>query len=143
MNWTYRFLELAEHIATWSKDPSTKVGAVVVDKDRHIICTGFNGFPRGVRDDNRLDDRDVKYLHICHAEENAIAQAARVGARLVGCRMYTSLFPCSRCARLIVQAGIKKVVCRAAVYPTRWAADFEVSRGILDEGNVKVLEVGA
>ena len=78
--WDQRFLDLAAHIAGWSKDPSTKVGCVVVGEDREIRSTGFNGFPRGISDDNdRLTDREKKYPLICHAEENAIMHAARIG----------------------------------------------------------------
>ena len=78
--WDGRFLSLATHISNWSKDPSTKVGCVVVGPDREIRSTGFNGFPRGIADtDERLSDRDLKYPLICHAEENAIMHAARIG----------------------------------------------------------------
>ena len=81
--WDIRFLELAKHISGWSKDPSTKVGCVVVGEDREIRSTGFNGFPRGISDDNeRLTDRNQKYPLICHAEENAIMHAARIGVSL-------------------------------------------------------------
>ena len=74
--WDERFLELASHISLWSKDPSTKVGCVVVGDDREIRSTGFNGFPRGIKDDEtRLSDRSQKYPLICHAEENAIMHA--------------------------------------------------------------------
>ena len=83
--WDIRFLELAKHISGWSKDPSTKVGCVVVGEDREIRSTGFNGFPRGISDDNeRLTDRNKKYPLICHAEENAIMHAARIGVSLKG-----------------------------------------------------------
>ena len=75
--WDGRFIELAKHISGWSKDPSTKVGCVVVGEDREIRSTGFNGFPRGIEDDSdRLEDREQKYPLICHAEENAIMHAA-------------------------------------------------------------------
>ena len=75
--WDHRFIELADHIAQWSKDPSTKVGCVIVGEDREIRSTGFNGFPRGIDDDEeRLNNRDLKYPLICHAEENAIMHAA-------------------------------------------------------------------
>ena len=78
--WDIRFLKLATHISEWSKDPSTKVGCVVVGPDREIRSTGFNGFPRGIQDsDERLTNRDLKYPLICHAEENAIMHAARIG----------------------------------------------------------------
>ena len=82
-NWDLRFIGLAQHISTWSKDPSTKVGCVVVGEDREIRSTGFNGFPRGINDDEeRLTDREKKYPLICHAEENAII-----------CLLYTSPSP--------------------------------------------------
>ena len=81
--WDRRFLDLASHICGWSKDPSTKVGCVVVGEDREIRSTGFNGFPRGIEDSmERLDDRELKYPLICHAEENAIMHAARFGSSL-------------------------------------------------------------
>ena len=81
--WDKRFLELAKHISLWSKDPSTKVGCVVVGEDREIRSTGFNGFPRGIEDDHgRLSDRAQKYPLICHAEENAIMHAAGGGVSL-------------------------------------------------------------
>ena len=94
--WDMRFLDLATHISEWSKDPSTKVGCVVVGPDREIRSTGFNGFPRGILDsDDRLTDRDLKYPLICHAEENAIMHAARIGLALKGCIMYVTWPPCT------------------------------------------------
>ena len=98
--WDGRFLNLATHISGWSKDPSTKVGCVVVGPDREIRSTGFNGFPRGIADtDERLSDRDLKYPLICHAEENAIMRAARSGLALKDCTAYVTWPPCTRCAR--------------------------------------------
>ena len=98
--WDVRFLLLAQHISSWSKDPSTKVGCVVVGADREIRSTGFNGFPRGIDDSiERLEDREEKYPLICHAEENAIMHAARVGVSLKGCTAYVTWPPCTRCAR--------------------------------------------
>ena len=89
--WDSRFLELAKHISEWSKDPSTKVGCVVVGEDREVRSTGFNGFPRGIEDDpTRLGDRDQKYPLICHAEENAIMHAARIGVSLKGNTAYVT-----------------------------------------------------
>ena len=83
--WDARFIDLAKHISQWSKDPSTKVGCVVIGEDREIRSTGFNGFPRGISDDmERLEDREQKYPLICHAEENAIMHAARIGVSLKG-----------------------------------------------------------
>ncbi|DAC43179.1 MAG TPA: dCMP deaminase family protein, partial [Candidatus Thalassarchaeaceae archaeon] len=114
--WDGRFLSLATHIANWSKDPSTKVGCVVVGPDREIRSTGFNGFPRGIADtDERLSDRELKYPLICHAEENAIMHAARIGLALKGCTAYVTWPPCTRCARSLIQAGVSEVVIPAGL----------------------------
>ena len=105
--WDIRFLDLAEHISAWSKDPSTKVGCVIVGEDREIRSTGFNGFPRGIDDDEeRLHNRDLKYPLICHAEENAIMHAARIGVSLKGSVAFVTWPPCSRCARSLLESGI-------------------------------------
>ena len=108
-NWDKRFLELAKLVGSWSKDPSTQVGAVIVDKDKRIVSIGFNGFPKGVEDsEKRLVDREQKYDIIIHAEANALMFA---GKSVEGCTLYTWPFqPCSRCAGLIIQSGIKRVV---------------------------------
>lgn len=133
--WDKRFLGLACEIATWSKDPSTKVGCVVVDQNRVIIAEGYNGFPRGILDDGRLADREQKYPLIVHAEENAVATAARIGARLDGCNIVSTLFPCTRCARLLIQAGITAVVAPRE-WPDRWAEDMQRSQALLVEAGV-------
>ena len=134
--WDIRFIELARHISQWSKDPSTQVGCVVVGPDREIRSTGFNGFPRGVEDDGRLEDREKKYPIICHAEENAIMHAARIGLALKGCTAYVTWPPCTRCARSLIQAGIVRVVVPEVELPERWIADFDMSRSLLKEAGV-------
>jgi dCMP deaminase len=136
MNWPLRFLRLADHIAGWSKDPSTKVGCVIVGPDREIRSTGFNGFPRGVADDARLDDRPTKYELICHAEENAIMHAARIGVSLRGCVAYSTLHPCTRCARGLIQAGVVEIVVPSRPVPERWREDFEHARAMMGEAGV-------
>ena len=70
--WNMRFLEMAKMVGSWSKDPSTKVGAVIVDDNRRVVSLGYNGFPKGVADNNRLEDRNEKYKMIVHAERNAL-----------------------------------------------------------------------
>lgn len=125
--WDKRFLRLAEHIATWSKDPSTKVGAVIV-LNRKIIATGYNGFPAGEDDDPALyADRAYKYEHIVHGEINGIDQAKdRPGGGLpFGCTLYTVPFmPCSVCADKIIEAQIVRVVAPYSDNP-RWIESFE------------------
>ena len=139
-NWDQRFLNLAKHISEWSKDPSTQVGCVVVGPDREIRSTGFNGLPRGIEDNNeRLNNREIKYPLICHAEENAIMHAARIGVSLKGSTAYVTWPPCSRCARSLIQAGIKEVVYSTAEeIPERWLEDFNISTSMLKEANVLV-----
>lgn len=137
--WDSRFLELARYISTWSKDPSTKVGCVVVGPDREIRSTGYNGFPRGVIDtEERLDNREVKYQLMVHAEMNAVLHAARIGVSLKGCTAYTTWPPCTRCAVSLIQAGISRVEWPVISIPERWAADFHASRQILQEGGVQL-----
>ena len=138
--WDSRFLRLATHISEWSKDPSTQVGCVVVGPDREIRSTGFNGLPRGIEDnDERLNDREVKYPLICHAEENAIMHAARIGMSLKGCTAYVTWPPCTRCARSLTQAGISSVVYpEDTTIPERWMADFNLSLSMLKEAGINV-----
>lgn len=109
--WHQRFMEVAELVKTWSKDPSTKVGAVVVGPDREIRSTGYNGLVRGV-DDNKPErlERPTKYDFFEHAERNAVYNACLIGASLKGCIIYVTSMPCPDCARAIIQSGIKMVV---------------------------------
>ncbi len=141
--WDKRFLDLAGHIASWSKDPSTQVGCVVVGVDREIRSTGFNGLPRGIEDTaRRLEDRELKYPLICHAEENAIMHAARIGVSLKECAVYVTWPPCTRCARSLVQAGIGEIVYPAELeIPERWQHDFNLSIELLLEAQVRVRTV--
>lgn len=110
MKWTGRFLDVAHIIASWSKDPATKVGAVAVSSSRQILAEGYNGLPRHVRDDDSRMQRPAKYLWTVHAEANLVAHAARNGIKLEGATVYTTHFPCAQCAALLIQAGIKAVV---------------------------------
>ena len=140
LKWHKRFLELAKFISNWSKDPSTKVGAVIVDKDNRIVSTGYNGFPKNIRDTKyRYNNRDIKYKIILHAEENAISYAKR---DLSNCILYISgLPPCAHCASLIIQSGIKKIIVPKQEIPERWIESVELSKQILKEANIKLIEV--
>lgn len=130
--WDYRFLALAEHVGTWSKDPSTKVGAVVVRPDRTIASLGYNGFPRGVED--KYLDREHKLLRTVHAELNAILSAREP---LEGCTLYVSpLFPCSTCAAAIIQAGITEVIARMGQPREEWAKSFDAASEMLRQADV-------
>jgi dCMP deaminase len=134
-DWDERFLQLAQHIAQWSKDPSTKVGAVIVRPNRTIASVGYNGFPRGVNDDERLNDRPYKYAMTVHAEANAILSA---NERLDGCTLYvTPLSPCSSCASILIQSGIKRVVAYMPHQPEHWVDSFAIARTMLDEAGIR------
>ena len=110
-NWIKRWAEVAQLAASWSKDPNTKVGAVLFTKDNSPIAFGYNGLPRGVEDtDLRLQDREIKRKMVVHAEANAILNAARTGAALDGAFLMVTHPCCSVCAGLIIQAGIKLVI---------------------------------
>jgi dCMP deaminase len=144
-HWKTAFLRMASEQAALSKDPSTKVGAVIVDSDtRKLVSTGFNGFAHGVDDsDERLNDRDVKYPLTIHAEVNAICFA---GDRVGGTTMFTTRPPCVHCASLIAQTklfsppGIVKVV---SIEPPeefieRWNDSLELASRVLDEAGIEV-----
>ena len=103
--WEERFMSMARLVATWSRDPSTKVGAVIVDRRKRIVSVGFNGFPAGV--DDTIVSREQKILRAIHAEANAILFAQR---DLAGCTIFVTHPPCAQCAALIVQCGITRVV---------------------------------
>jgi dCMP deaminase len=134
--WDVRFLSLARHISTWSKDPSTKVGAVIVDRDKRIISVGYNGFAQKTPDDKQiLEDRDAKLNMIIHGEINAILFAKQ---SLVGTSLYTWPFlPCSRCAAIVIQVGITRVVAPVNEDP-RWEESFKLSQKMFNEANVTV-----
>ena len=137
--WDERYLELAKQIASWSKDPSTQVGCVVVGPDREIRSTGFNGLPRGIEDsEDRLNNREIKYPMICHAEENAIMHAARIGISLKDCTAYVTWPPCTRCARSLIQAGVSEIIYPKGIdIPDRWIQDFDLSLKMFKEAAVK------
>jgi dCMP deaminase len=110
-NWDQYYLDICKAVAARSKDQHTQLGCVIVGPAHEIRSTGYNSFPRGIRDDvpERLE-RPTKYLWIEHAERNAICNAARAGTATAGCTLYVELMPCMDCARAIVQAGITHVV---------------------------------
>jgi dCMP deaminase len=136
--WDRRFLEMAELVGSWSKDPSTKVGAVIVDKDRRIVSTGYNGFPQGIADRSELlNDREKKYKLIVHGEMNAILFAQR---SLSGCTLYTTpLLPCSSCAGVIIQSGIARVVSWGVDNP-RWNDSIGLSKEMFAEAGIECIE---
>ena len=110
LTWDEYFLEVAKAVSRKSKDPHCKVGSVIVNRDRVIIATGFNGIPRSINDDPELLIQKFEKLDwIIHAEHNALLNAARSGVATLGCTLYVNKFPCFSCLLAIVQAGIQRV----------------------------------
>lgn len=143
-----KFIPDALAAAGRSKDRSTKVGAVVIDDDCNLRISGYNGMARGIDDDvEARHARPAKYLWAAHAEENCVAQAARVGTSLKGCTiLLTSLFPCTTCSRLIIQSGIKRVLAPSLNgvgdgQPGRedWEQNRLVAMEMLSEAGVEVI----
>lgn len=134
--WVERFINLAAHVAGWSKDP-TQVGAVIIRPDRSVASVGFNGLPRAVSDDPaRLADRETKLLYTVHAELNAILAAREP---LHGCSIVVYPFqPCAQCAAAIIQAGITEVICPEVPDASRWADSFHAARTMFHEAGTVV-----
>ncbi|AJQ97134.1 deoxycytidylate deaminase [Gynuella sunshinyii] len=134
--WIQRFFQMAELVGSWSKDPSTQVGAVITQGNR-VVSVGFNGYPRGVGDSANQDDRETKLLKTIHAEENAILFAKR---DLTGCEIYVTHFPCPNCAAKIIQTGIATVHCQTQneEYLSRWGEKSRVSEAMFAEAGVNV-----
>jgi len=133
--WDERFLDMAELVSTWSKDPAAKVGAVIVDANQRIISTGFNGLARNVIDAaSRYSDKAIKHQIILHAESNAILFAQQ---SLAGCTIYTSPLPtCAHCSSQIIQVGITRVVCRRSDVSDKWELSAELARNMYEEAGV-------
>ena len=141
LTWDEYFMGMAKLSALRSKDPNTKVGACIVDKDHKVVSNGYNGMPRGVDETkvswNKGEGLDSKYLYVCHAEFNAILNT-RNGSALEGCTLYVTLFPCNECAKAIIQTGIKEVVYQSDKYKDQ--TSFQASRLLLVLAGVKIRE---
>jgi len=139
MQWDEYFDRMLDAVAAKSKDSSAKIGCIIVGPDHEIRSTGFNGFPRGVKENKVRNARPNKYAWTEHAERNAIYNAARNGIHLLGCTAYIRWFPCVDCARAIVQSGIARLVCgRADSLTSNTDWNFEMAAEILVEGGVIV-----
>lgn len=139
LKWDKRFLELAKFISSWSKDPSTKVGAVISDKDNRIVSVGYNGLPQGIIDDEAtLNNRELKLKSMIHAEENAVLFAQRT---LKKCNIYIWPFlSCSKCTSLLIQSKIGRVITIKNDTP-RWAEDFKISKQLYKQAKIDVIEL--
>lgn len=141
------YFKIARTIAEASCDKSTKVGCIVVGPDKEIRAQGYNGFPRGVNDeDEKWHERPAKYDYVIHAEANAVANAARTGASLKGCTAYVTAPPCCNCAGLLINAGISKVVwpslgndgITSQSLSDRWQVSFQRALNLFEAGGVEI-----
>lgn len=130
--WDAYFLDIAEAVSKRSHDADTQVGCVIVSPDKRILATGYNGFAAGMPDANLPDTRPDKYPFMVHAEANAVASSGR---DLRGATCYCLLSPCNDCAKLLLAAGVKRLVCRVAY----WNSDWEAVQDLLAMGGVEVL----
>lgn len=130
--WDERHLAVAQMIAKWSKDPSTKVGAIIIDEDRRPVSWGYNGFAKGVEDNPAiLNYREEKYKYIIHAEKNAILFSRR---NLSGCTLYSTLPPCAQCTASLIQLHIGRIVSNWTTdYMSRWRSEVEISKKMCDQ----------
>lgn len=139
--WDLRFLKIAKEVSKWSKDPSRKIGAVLVGNKKQIISQGYNGFPRGIADtQERLMNRELKYTLTIHAEANAIYNAIYNGSPTEGATIYVTGLPvCAECAKMIIQTGIKRVVMDTKPEDLKdiWRNLGKISLQLFDEAGVE------
>lgn len=137
--WDARHMALAIHVSAWSKDPSTKVGAVLVGKNQRDIALGYNGFPPGIGDSSeRLLDRRVKYLLTQHAERNVLDNAR---FEVSGSTLITTAYPCVECAKSIVSKGVSRLVTTprpAPIGEPSWRDTLEWSENLFREAGLEV-----
>ena len=134
-----QFYALANfHAELFSKDPVKKVAALIIDENNNIESIGYNGLPRGFEETPERWNKPNKYKYVVHAEANAIVTAARNGVKLDGCTLISTLFPCNECAKLIIQAGIKKIVSCKPSESSSWLESFKFSKEMFDECGVSI-----
>lgn len=137
-NWDIRYLKLAEQVASWSKDPSSQIGAIAVGRKGEVLSTGYNGFPRHIADDDRYKDREQKYKYIVHAEANCIYNATYNGVSLHNSTMYVWGLPCcSECAKAIIQVGIHRVIMKGDAFNPRWKESTEQTLQMFKEAGLQ------
>jgi dCMP deaminase len=145
-SWDEWFMKQVYLVAEKSRDPCTKIGAVLV-KDKHIISSGFNGFPIGVEDlPYRYNDREIKYSFVVHSEHNAILSCARFGISSLNSTLYTNGMPCNSCMKSIIQGGIKEIIIHKQwpeMTHSNWIESIRISKVMMNESkiNLCVLDV--
>ena len=141
--WHKRYLKLAQEVASWSKDPSTRIGAVAIGEKGQVLAQGYNGFPRNVNDSpERYNDRQLKYKYVVHAEQNLIYNATYNGVSLDGAVLYVVGLPiCSECAKAIIQVGIRQVVMPDQEVPEHWSESWNFTQSLFRESGVEWMMV--
>ena len=138
ISWDEFFMSMAILASKRSKDPSSQVGAVIVDDDHKVVSIGYNGMPRAIDDKdlswNKNEGLDNKYLYVCHAEFNAILNV-RNGSSVNGCTVYVTLFPCNECTKAMIQTGIKKIIYLDDKYADH--IETKASKKMLDLAGIK------
>jgi len=136
-----KYYQVAEAVAQLSKDPRTKVGALIIDHRGCIRAVGYNGFPRNIEDDPaRYENREIKLRMVAHAEANAIANAAAVGTPLYGCSIVVTKYPCRECAKLFINAGITKILTND-IEPGAWIDSCRDAKSMFNEAGLQVFIV--
>lgn len=139
LKWHNRYLELAQQVASWSKDPSSKIGAIAVGSKGQVLAQGYNGFPRGIEDnESRFENKDLKYKYVVHAEMNLIYNASYNGVSLDGSTVYVTGLPvCSECAKGLIQVGVQQVIMPTQEdTPDKWVESFKLSKELFEEAGV-------
>lgn len=135
--WDRRFLEMAKLVSTWSKDPSTGIGAVIVNSKKRIVSLGFNGYPQGVKDEG-MENREEKIAKVLHAEQNCMAFSYQ---DISGYTLYCTHCPCSQCAAMMIQRGISRVVFSSPVnkeFVIRWDKSNQIALELFKEAKTEV-----
>jgi dCMP deaminase len=145
MDWHEYFLRHVYLAASKSKDPKTKIGAVLV-RGHNIISTGYNGFPIGVSDlPERYNERETKYKFVCHAEANSVLSSARFGILTKDSALYSQGVPCHECAKTLIQAGISNIFVHRQwpnlIHVDSWVKSIEISRVMFQEANIPVMSI--
>ena len=136
--WDLRYLQLAKEVSSWSKDPSTQIGAIAVGTKGQVLSQGYNGFPRGIEDRiSYYEDRETKYKYVVHAEMNVIYNATYNGVSLDGATLYVTGLPvCSDCAKGIIQVGIRRVVMIEQNVPQKWIESWKTTASMFEQANI-------
>ena len=131
-------------VASRSEDGSTKCGTVIVGMGNQVISTGYNGFPRGIKNTPERNERPLKYSFFEHSERNAIYNAARSGVSTLGATIYVTGYPCCDCVRAIIQAGIVRVIIpgerNQEGFEERWKESIAVSKEMLAEAGIQLID---